>query len=64
IQTLTYSVGFLLGLKAFTAAVLGGIGNLRGAGRPGSAGRVWSSPPSGRPAAGGGADPRGRGVDG
>ncbi|PZG21329.1 branched-chain amino acid ABC transporter permease [Micromonospora craterilacus] len=31
IGTLTYSVGFLLGLKAFTAAVLGGIGNLRGA---------------------------------
>ncbi|MEU4236522.1 branched-chain amino acid ABC transporter permease [Actinoplanes sp. NPDC026619] len=27
----TYSVGFLIGLKAFTAAVLGGIGNLRGA---------------------------------
>ncbi|GAA2668130.1 MULTISPECIES: branched-chain amino acid ABC transporter permease [Actinoplanes] len=27
----TYSVGFLLGIKAFTAAVLGGIGNLRGA---------------------------------
>ncbi|MFB9376349.1 branched-chain amino acid ABC transporter permease [Kineococcus gynurae] len=26
-----YSVGFLLGLKAFTAAVLGGIGNIRGA---------------------------------
>ena len=26
-----YNVGFLLGLKAFTAAVLGGIGNLRGA---------------------------------
>lgn len=26
-----YFVGFLLGLKAFTAAVLGGIGNLRGA---------------------------------
>jgi branched-chain amino acid transport system permease protein len=24
-------MGFLLGLKAFTAAVLGGIGNLRGA---------------------------------
>ncbi len=24
-------IGFLLGLKAFTAAVLGGIGNLRGA---------------------------------
>ncbi|MFV2011560.1 MULTISPECIES: branched-chain amino acid ABC transporter permease [unclassified Micromonospora] len=31
IGVLTYSVGFLLGLKAFTAAVLGGIGNLRGA---------------------------------
>ena len=26
-----YTMGFLLGLKAFTAAVLGGIGNLRGA---------------------------------
>jgi branched-chain amino acid transport system permease protein len=26
-----YNVGFLLGLKAFSAAVLGGIGNLRGA---------------------------------
>jgi branched-chain amino acid transport system permease protein len=26
-----YNVGFVLGLKAFTAAVLGGIGNLRGA---------------------------------
>ena len=26
-----YNVGFLLGIKAFTAAVLGGIGNLRGA---------------------------------
>nr|WP_103563115.1 branched-chain amino acid ABC transporter permease [Actinomadura rubteroloni] len=26
-----YTVGFLLGIKAFTAAVLGGIGNLRGA---------------------------------
>ncbi|WP_395106893.1 branched-chain amino acid ABC transporter permease [Actinomadura sp. SCN-SB] len=26
-----YMVGFLLGIKAFTAAVLGGIGNLRGA---------------------------------
>ena len=26
-----YDVGFLLGVKAFTAAVLGGIGNLRGA---------------------------------
>jgi branched-chain amino acid transport system permease protein len=26
-----FNVGFLLGLKAFSAAVLGGIGNLRGA---------------------------------
>ncbi|MFP5317079.1 MAG: branched-chain amino acid ABC transporter permease [Acidimicrobiia bacterium] len=26
-----YNIGFLLGLKAFTAAVLGGIGNVRGA---------------------------------
>ena len=26
-----YNAGFLLGVKAFTAAVLGGIGNLRGA---------------------------------
>ncbi|WP_432574018.1 branched-chain amino acid ABC transporter permease [Kineococcus sp. SYSU DK005] len=26
-----YNVGFILGLKAFTAAVLGGIGNIRGA---------------------------------
>jgi branched-chain amino acid transport system permease protein len=26
-----FNVGFVLGLKAFTAAVLGGIGNLRGA---------------------------------
>ena len=26
-----YNVGFILGIKAFTAAVLGGIGNLRGA---------------------------------
>jgi branched-chain amino acid transport system permease protein len=26
-----YSVGFLLGIKSFTAAVLGGIGNIRGA---------------------------------
>jgi len=26
-----YRMGFLMGLKAFTAAVLGGIGNLRGA---------------------------------
>ncbi|MEU8261390.1 branched-chain amino acid ABC transporter permease [Micromonospora sp. NPDC048999] len=31
IGALAYSVGFMLGLKAFTAAVLGGIGNLRGA---------------------------------
>jgi branched-chain amino acid transport system permease protein len=27
----SYNVGFLLGIKAFTAAVLGGIGNIRGA---------------------------------
>ena len=26
-----YNIGFLLGMKSFTAAVLGGIGNLRGA---------------------------------
>ena len=26
-----FNVGFILGVKAFTAAVLGGIGNLRGA---------------------------------
>ena len=26
-----YSVGFLLGIKSFTAAVLGGIGNIKGA---------------------------------
>jgi branched-chain amino acid transport system permease protein len=26
-----YNVGFLLGVKSFTAAVLGGIGNLKGA---------------------------------
>ena len=26
-----YNAGFILGIKAFTAAVLGGIGNLRGA---------------------------------
>jgi branched-chain amino acid transport system permease protein len=31
IETTRYDVGFLLGVKAFTAAVLGGIGNLRGA---------------------------------
>ncbi|GAB7052447.1 branched-chain amino acid ABC transporter permease [Catenuloplanes indicus] len=31
IGSTTYNVGFLLGIKAFAAAVLGGIGNLRGA---------------------------------
>ena len=31
IETTKFDVGFLLGVKAFTAAVLGGIGNLRGA---------------------------------
>jgi branched-chain amino acid transport system permease protein len=31
IEATVYSVGFILGVKAFTAAVLGGIGNLRGA---------------------------------
>jgi branched-chain amino acid transport system permease protein len=30
-ETTSYDVGFVLGIKAFTAAVLGGIGNLRGA---------------------------------
>ncbi|QXJ25460.1 branched-chain amino acid ABC transporter permease [Actinomadura graeca] len=30
-ETTNYFVGFLLGIKAFTAAVLGGIGNIRGA---------------------------------
>ncbi|GAC1528433.1 MAG: branched-chain amino acid ABC transporter permease [Acidimicrobiales bacterium] len=30
-ESTVYSIGFLLGIKAFTAAVLGGIGNLRGA---------------------------------
>jgi branched-chain amino acid transport system permease protein len=30
-ENLKYNVGFLLGIKAFTAAVMGGIGNLRGA---------------------------------
>jgi branched-chain amino acid transport system permease protein len=29
--TTRYDIGFILGVKAFTAAVLGGIGNLRGA---------------------------------
>jgi branched-chain amino acid transport system permease protein len=31
IESTKYNIGFLLGVKAFTAAVLGGIGNLRGA---------------------------------
>ncbi|TDD70305.1 branched-chain amino acid ABC transporter permease [Actinomadura rubrisoli] len=31
IESTDYFVGFLLGIKAFTAAVLGGIGNIRGA---------------------------------
>ena len=31
LPTTRYNVGFLLGVKAFTAAVLGGIGNIRGA---------------------------------
>ncbi|ATE56577.1 MULTISPECIES: branched-chain amino acid ABC transporter permease [Actinosynnema] len=30
-ENTVYNVGFVLGIKAFTAAVLGGIGNLRGA---------------------------------
>jgi branched-chain amino acid transport system permease protein len=30
-EATTYFVGFVLGIKAFTAAVLGGIGNIRGA---------------------------------
>ncbi len=30
-EVTTFAVGFVLGIKAFTAAVLGGIGNLRGA---------------------------------
>jgi branched-chain amino acid transport system permease protein len=30
-ENTNYFVGFLLGIKAFTAAVLGGIGNIRGA---------------------------------
>jgi branched-chain amino acid transport system permease protein len=30
-ESTTFTVGFVLGIKAFTAAVLGGIGNLRGA---------------------------------
>jgi len=31
IEATRFDVGFILGVKAFTAAVLGGIGNLRGA---------------------------------
>src|SRR5262249_52192969 len=30
-ENTAYNIGFVLGVKAFTAAVLGGIGNLRGA---------------------------------
>jgi branched-chain amino acid transport system permease protein len=30
-ELIKYNIGFVLGIKAFTAAVLGGIGNLRGA---------------------------------
>jgi branched-chain amino acid transport system permease protein len=30
-ENIAYRVGFVLGIKAFTAAVLGGIGNIRGA---------------------------------
>ena len=30
-ETVRYNIGFLPGIKAFTAAVLGGIGNIRGA---------------------------------
>ncbi len=30
-ESARYNIGFLLGIKAFTAAVLGGIGNIRGA---------------------------------
>jgi branched-chain amino acid transport system permease protein len=30
-ENTVYNIGFVLGIKAFTAAVLGGIGNLRGA---------------------------------
>ena len=31
LEVTKYNVGFIIGIKAFTAAVLGGIGNLRGA---------------------------------
>ena len=30
-EDISYNIGFVLGIKAFTAAVLGGIGNIRGA---------------------------------
>jgi branched-chain amino acid transport system permease protein len=30
-ENIRYNIGFILGIKAFTAAVLGGIGNIRGA---------------------------------
>jgi branched-chain amino acid transport system permease protein len=30
-ETIKYNIGFIPGIKAFTAAVLGGIGNVRGA---------------------------------
>jgi branched-chain amino acid transport system permease protein len=30
-ENISYRIGFVLGIKAFTAAVLGGIGNIRGA---------------------------------
>jgi len=30
-ENLRFNIGFILGIKAFTAAVLGGIGNIRGA---------------------------------
>jgi len=30
-ENISYKIGFVLGIKAFTAAVLGGIGNIRGA---------------------------------
>ena len=30
-RTVTFNMGFMAGLKAFTAAVLGGIGNIQGA---------------------------------
>src|SRR3954454_8512250 len=30
-ENIRFNIGFILGIKAFTAAVLGGIGNIRGA---------------------------------